>query len=156
MNRMPVTKKAQILGLLVEGMSLRAVSRVADCSINTVTKLLVDVGTACAEYQDKALHNLPCKRVQCDEIWSFSYAKQKHVKFAKAAAGAAGDVWTWTGIDADSKLIDPARVVTARPPALAPPLRRRLRAIPIPTTSARHLSSARTSPCVCRCAGSPG
>ena len=102
MNRMPLAKRAQILGLLVEGMSLRTISRVADCSINTVTKLLMDVGTACAEYQNKALVNLPCKRVQCDEIWSFVGAKQKNV-----AQGAAvyGDVWTWTAICADTKLI---------------------------------------------------
>ncbi len=102
MNRMPLAKRAQILGLLVEGMSLRAISRVADCSINTVTRLLVDVGTACAEYQNKALVNLPCKRVQCDEIWSFVGAKQKNV--AQGAAGY-GDVWTWTAICADTKLI---------------------------------------------------
>ena len=102
MNRMPLNERAKILGLLVEGMSLRAVSRVADCSINTVTKLLVDVGTACAEYQDKTLHNLPCKRVQCDEIWSFVGAKQKNV--AQGANGV-GDVWTWTAICADTKLI---------------------------------------------------
>ena len=102
MNRMPIAKRAKILGLLVEGMSLRAVSRVADCSINTVTKLLVDVGSACAEYQNKALVNLPCKRVQCDEIWSFVGAKQKNV--AQGAQGY-GDVWTWTAICADTKLI---------------------------------------------------
>ncbi|MGH2510348.1 MAG: IS1 family transposase, partial [Ktedonobacteraceae bacterium] len=75
MNRLPLAKRALILGLLVEGNSLRAASRLADCSINTVTKLLVDVGTACTEYQDTALRNLPCKRVQCDEIWSFCYSK---------------------------------------------------------------------------------
>ena len=103
MNQLTLRKRAQILGLLVEGMSLRAISRVADCSINTVTKLLVDVGTACAEYQDKALRKLPCKRVQCDEIWSFIGAKQKNV--AQGAAGHGGDVWTWTAICADTKLI---------------------------------------------------
>lgn len=102
MNRMSNQDRAKILGLLVEGMSLRAVSRVADCSINTVTKLLVDVGTACAEYQDSTLRNLPCKRVQCDEIWSFVGAKQKNV--AQGAAGH-GDVWTWTAICADTKII---------------------------------------------------
>ena len=102
MNRMPRAKRAQILGFLVEGMSLQAASRLADCSINTVTKLLVDVGTACAEYQNKALVNLPCKRVQCDEIWSFVGAKQKNV--AQGAVGY-GDVWTWTAICADTKLI---------------------------------------------------
>jgi IS1 family transposase len=105
MNKLPLAKRAQILGLLVEGNSLRAASRLADCSINTVTKLLVDVGAACAEHQDKTLRNLSCKRVQCDEIWSFVYAKAKNVTSAKAAPHDAGDVWTWTAIDADSKLV---------------------------------------------------
>ena len=105
MNRMPFAKRAQILGFLVEGMSLRAASRLADCSINTVTKLLVDVGTACAEYQDKALRNLPCKRVQCDEIWSFVGAKQKNVAPEYQGVFGHGDVWTWTAICADTKLI---------------------------------------------------
>lgn len=102
---MPLAKRAQILGLLVEGMSLRAASRLADCSINTVTKLLVDVGMACAKYQDATLRNLPCKRVQCDEIWSFVGAKQKHVPAERQGEFGIGDVWTWTAIDADTKLI---------------------------------------------------
>ena len=105
MNRMPLAKRAQILGFLVEGMSLRAASRLADCSINTVTKLLVDVGIACAEYQDKALRNLNCRRVQCDEIWSFVGAKQKNVPAERVGEFGMGDVWTWTAIDADTKLI---------------------------------------------------
>lgn len=104
MNRLPIAKRAQILGLLVEGSSLRATSRLADVSINTVTKLLVDLGNACSEFQDKALRNLPCKRLQLDEIWAFCYAKQKNVEKAKAAPEGAGDVWTWTAIDADTKL----------------------------------------------------
>ena len=102
MNRMPLAKRAHILGFLIEDMSLRAASRVADCSINTVTKLLEDVGAACAEFQDGALRNLQCKRIQCDEIWSFVGAKQKNVA---AGAQSYGDVWTWTAIDADTKLI---------------------------------------------------
>ena len=110
MNRLPLAKRAQIVGLLVEGTSLRATSRLADCSINTVTKLLVDVGTACSEYQDRALRNLPCKRIQVDEIWSFVYAKQKNVAAAKAAPEDAGDVWTWTAICADTKLVPSWRV----------------------------------------------
>lgn len=105
MNRLDISKRAQIIGLLVEGNSLRAASRLADVSINTVTKLLVDVGTACAKYQDETLRNLPCKRVQVDEIWSFVYAKDKNVKTAKAAPDGAGDVWTWTAICADTKLV---------------------------------------------------
>jgi IS1 family transposase len=105
MNRLTVAKRTQILGLLVEGNSLRAASRLADVSINTVTKLLVDVGAACAEYQDKALRELPCKRLQLDEIWAFVYAKARNLPSATAAPVIAGDVWTWTAIDADTKLI---------------------------------------------------
>ena len=105
MNRMPLAQRAQILGFLVEGMSLRAASRLADCSINTVTKLLVDVGMACAEFQDNALRNLTCRRIQCDEIWSFVGAKQKNVPAERRGEFGVGDVWTWTAIDADTKLI---------------------------------------------------
>ena len=105
MNKLSIKKRAQILGMLVEGNSLRATSRIADCSINTVTKLLVDVGTACAEYQDKGLRNLPCKRVQCDEVWSFCYAKEKNVPAEMKGQFGYGDVWTWTAICADTKLI---------------------------------------------------
>lgn len=105
MNKLPPAKRAQIIGMLVEGMSLRATSRLADCSINTVTKLLVDVGTACGEYQDKALRGLSCKRIQCDEIWAFVYAKAKNAPAEMRAAGQAGDLWTWTAIDADTKLM---------------------------------------------------
>ena len=105
MNRLPLEKRAQIIGLLCEGMSLRAASRLADVSINTVTKLLIDAGCTAAEYQDKTLCNLPCKRVQVDEIWSFVYAKAKNVETAKAAPDVAGDVWTWTAICADTKLM---------------------------------------------------
>lgn len=102
MNVLPLTKRPQILGLLVEGNSLRATVRLMDCSLNTITKLLVDAGTACAEFQNKTLVNLPCKRVQCDEIWSFVGAKQKNI--AQGAKGH-GDVWTWTAICADTKLV---------------------------------------------------
>lgn len=105
MNKLPIEKRAQILGLLVEGNSLRATQRLTGVSINTVTKLLVDVGQACAEYQDKTLRNLTCKRIQVDEIWAFCYAKQRNVPAAKAAPEGAGDVWTWTAIDAETKLV---------------------------------------------------
>lgn len=104
MNRLPLAKRAQILGLLVEGNSLRATSRLADVSINTVTKLLVDLGAACSAYQDQALRNLPCKRVQVDEIWAFCYSKQRNVPVERKGEFGVGDVWTWTGIDADTKL----------------------------------------------------
>ena len=105
MNRLPTDKRVQILNMLVEGMSMRSVSRVAGVSINTVSKLLVEAGEACAAYHDAAVRDVPASRVQCDEIWSFCYAKAKNVARAKAAPQGAGDVWTWTAIEADSKLI---------------------------------------------------
>jgi hypothetical protein len=89
--------------MLTEGMSLRATTRLAGVSINTVSKLLVDVGDACAECQDRTMGGLSCRRLQCDEIWSFIGAKQKHVQ--PGHPGDWGDVWTWTAIDADTKLI---------------------------------------------------
>ncbi len=105
MNKLSIEKRVKILHLLCEGNSLRSTSRITDCSINTVTKLLVDAGIACREYQDANLRNLTCKRVQVDEIWSFCYAKQKNVESAKAAPEGAGDIWTWTALCADSKLM---------------------------------------------------
>jgi IS1 family transposase len=105
MNRLPAAKRAQILDLLVEGSSMRSVSRVADVSINTVFKLTADAGVACAAFHDEMVHSVRAKRVQCDEIWSFVYAKAKNVEKAKAAPDDAGDIWTWTALDAESKLI---------------------------------------------------
>ena len=105
MNKLDTQKRAQILGMLVEGMSLRATSRLADVSINTVTKLLVDAGKAVAAYQDAALRDLPSRRIQCDEVWAFCYAKQKNVAKATCAPEGAGDVWTWSSLCADTKLI---------------------------------------------------
>src|ERR1700742_2266814 len=105
MNKLDRKTRAQILHLLCEGQSIRAVTRLTGCSKNTVAKLLVEAGHACAAYQDKTLRNLPCKRVQMDEIWSFVYAKAANVEKAKAAPENAGDVWTWTAICADTKLL---------------------------------------------------
>ena len=105
MNKLPLAKRVQILSLLCEGSSMRSISRVADVSINTVTKLLIDAGTVCAAYHDQYVRNLKSQRIQCDEIWSFCYSKEKNVASAKAAPDEAGDLWTWTAIDADSKLI---------------------------------------------------
>jgi IS1 family transposase len=99
--------------MLIEGNSLRATSRLADVSINTVTKLLVDVGSAAANYQDRTLRNLTCRRIQCDEIWAFVYAKQKNVPDEMRGHFGYGDVWTWTAIDADTKLV-PAFMVGNR------------------------------------------
>jgi IS1 family transposase len=120
MNRLSLADRAKILGMMVEGNSLRSTSRMADVSINTVTKLLVDVGGACSDYLDKRLVNLGCQRVQVDEIWAFCYAKAKNVTPEIAAKNPyAGDVWTWMAIDADTKLIPswaigPRDSVTAR------------------------------------------
>ena len=105
MNKLSREKQAMILSLLVEGMSQRAIARTVDVSTNTVAKLLVDAGKVCAEYHEKAVRNVKSKRVQCDEIWSFCYAKQKNVEKSKTAPKGAGDVWTWTALDSDSKLI---------------------------------------------------
>jgi IS1 family transposase len=105
MNRLNAERRTQIIRLLVEGNSLRSTSRIADVSINTVTKLLVEIGAACTDYQDRAFKNLKLKRIQCDEIWSFIYAKQKNVTAAMLADGHAGDVWTWVAIDAETKLV---------------------------------------------------
>jgi len=105
MNKLPLHKRVMILNMLVEGMSMRSISRTVGVSINTVTKLLIDAGEACAEYHDKTVRDVPANRVQCDEIWSFCYAKDKNIKTAKAAPEGAGDVWTWTAIDSDHKMI---------------------------------------------------
>lgn len=104
MNVLPIEKRAQILHLLVEGNSMRATSRIADVSINTVTKLLVDAGRACLAYQDWTIRNINSKYVQCDEIWSFCYSKEKNVAEENKGVLGYGDCYTWTAIDADTKL----------------------------------------------------
>ena len=93
MNRLTKEDRARILHLLCEGQSIRAVTRITGASKNTVAKLLVDAGKACAEYQDMTFRNLTCKRIQVDEIWSFVYAKAANAPAEKKAAGEAGDVW---------------------------------------------------------------
>jgi IS1 family transposase len=106
MNRLSTAERARIVSCLVEGNSLRATARMTGFARMTIEKLLVDLGTACASYQAETLRNLSSKRVQCDEIWSFCYAKNKNVtpKIAEKHPDA-GDIWTWTAIDADSKLV---------------------------------------------------
>ena len=103
MNKLPLAKRVLILSMLCEGSSMRSISRVCDVSINTVTKLLVDAGETCLAIHDEAVRDAKASRVQCDEIWSFVGAKQKNV--ADAKGDPEGDVWTWTAIDADSKMI---------------------------------------------------
>src|SRR5260370_20787244 len=105
MNKLDKEARAKILHLLCEGNSIRAVTRLTGASKKAVSKLMVDAGQAAAWYQDRVSRNLTCKRIQVDEIWAFVYAKQKNVATAKAAPTNAGDVWTWTAIDADTKLI---------------------------------------------------
>jgi len=105
MNRLSIERRARIIGCLVEGNSLRATARMTDSAKNTVVKLVVDIGRACAEYQDRTLRNLKCKRLQCDELWGFCYAKAKNVPEEKKGQFGYGDVWTWTAICADSKLV---------------------------------------------------
>jgi IS1 family transposase len=105
MNKLSIQKRAQIIGCLVEGNSLRATARMTDTAKNTVIKLLVDIGQACAEYQNRTLRNLKCTRLQCDEIWSFCYAKEKNVPVEKQGQFGYGDVWTFVAIDAETKLV---------------------------------------------------
>jgi len=105
MNRLSTQERAQIVSALVEGNSLRAISRMTGASKVTILKLLADLGKACAEYQEKALRNLTCKRIQCDELWSFCYAKDKNVPEEKRGQFGFGDVWTWVALCADTKLV---------------------------------------------------
>jgi IS1 family transposase len=105
MNKLPAAKRVQILTMLCEGVSMRAIARTVDVSINTVSALLVNAGKACAAFHDEKVRGVTASRVQCDEIWSFTYAKQKNVATAKAAPEEAGDTWTWTALDAETKLI---------------------------------------------------
>ena len=105
MNKLPTKTRVQILNMLCEGSSMRSISRIADVSINTVSKLLVDAGKACAAFHDENVRGVTAARVQCDEIWTFTYAKAKNVENAKNAPEEAGDTWTWTALDSDSKLI---------------------------------------------------
>jgi IS1 family transposase len=105
MNKLDRESRARILHLLCEGNSIRAVTRLTGASKKAVSRLLVEAGQAAAWYQDRVFRNLTCKRIQVDEIWAFVYAKQKNVATAKAAPTDAGDIWTWTAIDADTKLI---------------------------------------------------
>ena len=113
MNKLDTAKRVAIISALVEGNSLRSTQRMTGVSINTVTKLLVDAGEACARYQHEKLRNLPCRHIQCDEIWSFCCMKQKNVPPAKQGILGYGDVWTWTAMCSDTKLV-PSWLVGAR------------------------------------------
>jgi IS1 family transposase len=104
-NVLKPEKRAAVVKCLVEGMSIRGTVRVTSVAKNTVTKLLVDLGSACSEYQDEIMQNLPCQRLQCDEIWSFCYAKQNNVPEEYQGESGYGDLWTWVALDADTKLV---------------------------------------------------
>jgi IS1 family transposase len=105
MNKLPLETRVQVLSMLCEGSSMRSISRVADVSINTVAKLLVDAGKACAAFHDDKVRGVKARRVQVDEIWSFTAAKQKNVAKMKVPVAGAGDTWTWTAIEAETKLL---------------------------------------------------
>jgi IS1 family transposase len=105
MNKLKTGKRAAIISALVEGNSLRSTTRMVGCSINTVTKLLVDAGHACAQYHHEPFRDLPCRRIQCDEIWSFCGMKQANVPDERKGERGVGDVWTWTAICADTKIV---------------------------------------------------
>jgi len=112
-NKLSLERKTQVIKVLCEGNSIRSTARITGTAINTVVKLLREVGSACLNYQDKAMRNLTCKKLQCDEIWSFVYAKDKSVPQEHNGEFGYGDVWTFTAIDADTKLI-PAWLVGLR------------------------------------------
>src|SRR5260221_13488597 len=105
MNRLSMAKRTQIVAALVEGNSLRSVTRMAGVSINTVSKLLVELGAACANFHDDKVRNVTTKRIEADEIWTFCYARRENVPAEKKSEFGYGDVWTWVGLDADSKLV---------------------------------------------------
>jgi IS1 family transposase/lambda repressor-like predicted transcriptional regulator len=105
MNRLSTARRAQIVAALVEGNSLRSITRMTGVSINTVTKLLVELGTACANFHDDHVRNVTTKRVEADEVWTFCYARRENVPEAKKGEFGYGDVWTWVGLDTDSKLV---------------------------------------------------
>jgi len=110
MNKLSSERRAQILGMMVEGNSIRAIVRMTGASKNTIVKLLEDAGEAFSAYQDRVFRDLKLKRLQLDEIWAFCYAKQRNVMLAKAAPEEAGDIWTWVAIDAETKLVPSWRI----------------------------------------------
>ena len=105
MNQLSTERRSRVVSALCEGNSIRSTSRMTGVAVNTVIKLLTEIGSACLDYQDAVMHDLPCRRLQCDEIWSFVYAKAKNVPDQHQGKFGYGDVWTWTAIDAETKLI---------------------------------------------------
>jgi IS1 family transposase len=113
MNKLSREKQVQVIAALLEGNSINSTVRMTGVHKTTILKLLAELGSRCADYQDRTLRNLKCKRVQCDEIWQFVYAKEKNVPENKRGKFGVGDVWTWVAIDADTKLV-PAFMVGNR------------------------------------------
>jgi len=105
MNQLTTSKRAQVIAALTEGNSVRSTVRMTGVAKNTIIKLIAELGPACAAYMDRAFRNLPCKRIQCDETWSFCYAKARNVPSDKQGVFGYGDVWTWVALDADTKLV---------------------------------------------------
>ncbi len=105
MNVLTTERRVQVIKALIEGSSIRSTVRMTGVAKNTIVKLLAELGAACLDYQDVTMKNLPCQRLQCDEIWSFVYAKAKNVPQEHQGEFGYGDVWTWTAIDADTKLV---------------------------------------------------
>ena len=105
MNKLSREKRAKVIAALVEGCSINSTVRMTGVTKPTILKMLAALGTACADYQDRTLRNLKCRRIQCDEIWQFVYAKEKNVPDDKKGTFGYGDVWTWVAIDADTKLV---------------------------------------------------
>ena len=105
MNRLDSETRTRIIAVLIEGNSLRATARICGITRNTVSKFLLQLGAACADYQDQAFRDLNCRRLECDEIWQYCYAKEKNVPIEKRNVFGYGDVWTWIAIDAETKLI---------------------------------------------------
>src|ERR1700691_3875835 len=113
MNKLSIEERARVIGCLVEGNSIRATARMTGVAFNTVLKLVPLIGRACSDYQDKVFRNLKCKRVQCDEIWNFCYAKDKNVPASMKGQHGVGSVWTWVALDPDTKLV-PCWFVSSR------------------------------------------
>jgi IS1 family transposase len=105
MNKLSIDDRAKIIGWLIEGCSMRSITRLTGAAKKTVERLLVAAGTACADYQDKVMRDLPCLKVQCDENWAFCYAKDADLPEDKQGKPGFGSIWTWTAICADTKLI---------------------------------------------------
>ncbi len=113
MNKLPLSKRVAIVSALVEGNSIRSTVRMTGVAMNTILRLVAELGPVCAQYQDETLRGLKCRRVQCDEVWQFCYAKAKNVPAEKRGKFGYGDVWTWIALDADTKLV-PSWLVSTR------------------------------------------